>query len=250
MSLTVAAAQIGARPGDLGFNLDRHLQFCRVAAERGTNLIVFPELSLTGYELNLAAGCVLDPMSRIFHPLRRMAADSGMDIVAGAPLRGRERVLHIGSITFRPNGSVLTYFKEYVHSSEEHVFTSGSGGEVIDVDGTRVALAVCRDATFAEHASRAAAAGARVYAASVMIDEAGYRRKSDLLRRWAIEHGMIVLMANYAGATGGETSAGNSTIWTETGDIIASASGNEDCVVIATREARQWNGRVVPVSIE
>ena len=83
--------------------------------------------------------------------------------------------LHIGSITFRPDGSVMTYFKEYVHSSEEHVFTSGGGGDVIDLDGARVALAICRDATFAEHATRAADAAATVYAASVMIDEAGYQ---------------------------------------------------------------------------
>ena len=43
-------------------------------------------------------------------------------------------------------------------------------------------------------------------------------------------------MANYAGTTGGETSAGKSTIWTETGDVIASASDNEECLVIATPE--------------
>ncbi len=250
MSLTLAAAQIGSSPGDVQCNLDRHLHFCRAAAELGTNLIVFPELSLIGYELDLATDCVADPMDRLFDPLRRMAADSGMTIVAGAPLRGWKSVLHIGSITFRPDGSVMTYFKEYVHSSEELVFTAGRGGELIDLDGTRVALAICRDAAFAEHAARAAEAAATVYAASVMIDETGYERKSELLRRWAVEHGMAILMANYAGKTGGETSAGKSRIWTETGDVIANASDNEECVVIATRENQHWSGRVVPVSKE
>ena len=255
VSLTLAAAQIGTRPGDLPFNLDQHLHFCDVAADHGANLIVFPELSLIGYELDLATGCVVDPMDELVQPLRRMAAEFGLTIVAGAPLRGRAGALHIGSLhigsmTFRPEGSVITYFKEYVHSSEEHVFTSGAGGAVIDLDGTSVALAICRDATFAEHAKRAADAGATVYAASVMIDEAGYQRKSELLRRWAVEHGMAVLMANYAGTTGGETSAGKSMIWAEGGEVVAGASDNQECLVIASRDVRHWTGRVVPVSKE
>jgi hypothetical protein len=55
-----------------------------------------------------------------------------------------------------------------------------------------------------EAAFAAAARGANVYATGVMIDEIGYARKVPLLRNYALEHKMAVLMSNYSGVTGGK----------------------------------------------
>ncbi len=46
----IAAAQSCAHPADLPRNLDDHLRLMRIAQARGVRLLVFPELSLTGYE--------------------------------------------------------------------------------------------------------------------------------------------------------------------------------------------------------
>ena len=248
MSLIIAAAQSASVPGDIARNVAHHLRFGSVAAEHGVQLLVFPELSLTGYELSLARTNVVRPDSPDLAPLRILAESARITIVVGAPMRGEHGVLHIGALALRPDGPVATYTKEYVHQSEGVVFTSGPGGPTLLVEQAKVALAICADASHPQHAARAAARGASVYAAGVMITEDAYARKTDLLRSYASEHRMAVLMANYSGVSGGEISAGKSSIWCEDGGQVAASPDNEEELVIAVKRDGKWEGAVLPVS--
>ena len=248
MSLIVAAAQSASVAGDIPQNVARHLQFAAVAAERGVQLLIFPELSLTGYELGVVRSHALRADSSVLDPLRELAARAQITIVVGAPLLNDEDELHIAAFALRPDGPVLTYTKEHVHQSEQPVFTSGPGGPMLHVADRTVALAICADATHPQHAAKAAARGANVYAVGVMIDEDGYVRKAALLSNYAREHGMAVLMANYSGVTGGCLSAGRSAIWSEDGRLVTSSVGTEETLVVAERNGA-WNGCVVPLSL-
>lgn len=247
MSLILAAAQSMSVAGELSRNVAHHLRFCTIAADRGVQLLVFPELSLTGYELTIARANAVHPDSSDLHPLRHLATAAHMTIVVGVPMLNATDELHIAALAFRPDGSVLTYTKEHVHESEEEVFTRGSGGPTLPVQDATVALAICADATHPQHAARAAEGGANVYAVGVMIDESGYARKSALLRNYALEHTMAVLMANYAGATGGCVSAGKSALWSEDGQLLAATTGAEEALVVGTKHNGAWNGIVLPV---
>lgn len=60
-TLTLASAQTCAIAGDLSGNIQRHLAFMVAAAEQGVQLLVFAELSLTGYEPALAARLAIAP---------------------------------------------------------------------------------------------------------------------------------------------------------------------------------------------
>lgn len=246
--LTIAAAQSQSLPGDIARNVAHHLRFARIAAEHGAVLLIFPELSLIGYELALAASYPLLPDSPALNPLRRLAESARMVVVAGAPLPGARGFLHIAAFAVHPDGSVQTYTKEHVHSSEEPVFTSGPGGPPLHVADTVVALAICRDASQPQHAAKAAAGGAKVYAAGVMVDDPGYPRKITLLQKYASEHRMAVLMANYSGTTGGSLSAGRSAIWSDDGQVVAASRGTGECLVIGHKDDNgAWHGAVIPV---
>lgn len=171
-----------------------------------------------------------------------------MTVVAGAPVLNDKDELNIAALAIRPDGSVSTYTKEHVHQSEEEVFTSGPGGPALLVEDATVALAICADATHPQHAASAAARGASVYAVGVMITENGYARKVALLGKYALEHRMAVLMANYSGATGGWVSAGKSALWSEDGQLVAASTGTEEALVIGRKQNGVWNGIVVPLS--
>jgi predicted amidohydrolase len=114
----------------------------------------------------------------------------------------------------------------HVHESELPYVAPGDGGALVAVENRNVALAICFDATFASHAADAAARGAQVYAASVMIDEAGYERKSAYLEGYARRYGLWVLMANYAGT-------GRSRIWTPGGRVAAEAGVADPALIFA-----------------
>jgi len=218
-----------------------------MAAERGAQLLVFPELSLTGYELSIARSNALRPDGSDLSPLRHLATHAQMTVVVGAPLLDDQDELHIAAFAIRSDGSVLTYTKEYVHQSEEGVFRSGPGGPAFLVEDVTVALAICADATHPEHAARAAARGATVYAVGVMITEDGYTRKAALLKSYALEHRMAVLMANYSGTTGGSVSAGKSALWSEDGQLVAASAGSEEALVVGMKQNGVWNGIVSPL---
>ena len=189
MSLIIAAAQSTSVPGDISRNVAHHLRFGCIAAERGVQLLVFPELSLTGYELTIARSNAVRPDSSDLDPLRYLATKAHMTVVAGAPVVNDNGELHIAALAIHPDGSVLTYAKEHVHQSEQEVFAPGPGGSALGNGDATVALAICADATHPQHAASAAARGANVYAVGVMITEDGYAPKVTLLSNYALDTG-------------------------------------------------------------
>jgi predicted amidohydrolase len=249
MSLTIAAAQSTSIAGDISRNVAHHLRFGTTAAEYGVQLLVFPELSLTGYELAIARSNAVRPDSSDLDPFRRLATQAHMTVVVGAPLLNDNDELHIAAFAFCSDGSMMTYTKEHVHQSEAEVFTSGPGGPTLPIEDATVALAICADATHPRHAAAAAARGANVYAVGAMIDEIGYARKVALLENYAREHRMAVLMANYSGSTGGDVSAGKSALWSEDGQLVAASMGTEEALIVGSKQNGVWNGIVVPLAL-
>lgn len=248
-TLTIAAAQSLSLAGDLPGNIARHCRFIEAAAEQGVELLVFPELSLTGYEGQDAAALAIDPQDAVLRPLRDLARELKVTAVVGMPIRleGSVSVL-IGALVLGADGSLGVYSKQHLHTGEELVFAPGSGGPTLNIGEEVVALAVCADFSHSSHALAAAGQGAGLYAASVLISEKGYAADTAILQGYARQHSMAVLMANHGGRTGGWQSAGRSCIWSEDGSLIVAALGTGDLLVVARRNEGVWQGRVVPVA--
>ncbi|WP_395608129.1 carbon-nitrogen hydrolase family protein [Pseudomonas sp. B22129] len=245
-ALTLAAAQTISIAGDVQANIQRHLAFMQAAAEQSVQLLVFPELSLTGYEPSLAAELAIAPDDALLAPLREMARELRLTAVVGMPIRlAPESGVLIGALVLGADGSLGVYTKKHLHPGEEVAFVAGQGGVALDWADDRIALAVCADFSHASHPRQAAEAGATVYAAGVLISEAGYAPDSALLQGYAAEHGLLVLMANHGGASGGWNCAGRSAIWANDGSLLAAVPGVGDALVIAHREGGHWAGHVV-----
>ncbi len=247
--MRIAAAQTPSVAGDLGANLQTHLRFIAAAQAQAVQLLVFPELSLCGYELPLLRDCALAPDDARLAALRGAAIAAGMTVIIGAPLLDAGAAQPcIASITFRPDGSTATYRKQYLHSGEEvHAQPGPRGALAHTLHGQRYVEAICADTTHAAHARAAAEAGATLYVAGVLISSGGYDTDAALLRGYAQKHGMTVLMANHAAPSGGYAAAGKSAIWAPGGALIAQAPGPGNYLVIA-EETAGWHGGAVPVT--
>ncbi|WP_339532296.1 carbon-nitrogen hydrolase family protein [Pseudomonas mucidolens] len=247
-ALTLAAAQTVSIAGDLPANIARHRVFMRAAAEHGVQLLVFPELSLTGYEPSLAAELAIAPDAAVLAPLRELARELRLTAVVGMPIRlpSGPQVL-IGALVIGADGSLAVYSKQHLHPGEEAVFAPGAGGAALRCGDERIALAVCADFSHASHPRAAAALGASVYAAGVLISEGGYAADTALLQGYAAEHTMIVLMANHGGPSGGWRCAGRSAIWDDRGGLLAAAPGVGEGLVLVRREAGRWSGQHVGI---
>nr|WP_314566366.1 carbon-nitrogen hydrolase family protein [uncultured Pseudomonas sp.] len=245
-ALTLAAAQSISIAGDVPANIERHLAFMHVAAEHNVQLLVFPELSLTGYEPSLAADLAIAPDDSVLAPLREMARALRLTAVVGMPVRlAPDAGVSIGALVLGADGSLAIYTKQHLHPGEEVAFVPGQGGAALEWEDEQIALAVCADFSHASHPRLAAEAGATVYAAGVLVSEGGYAADSALLQGYAAEHGLLVLMANHGGPSGGYVCAGRSAIWAADGGLLAAAPGVGDALVIARRVDGVWAGQVV-----
>ncbi|KAA0018837.1 carbon-nitrogen hydrolase family protein [Salinicola corii] len=240
-SLTIGLAQIGSLAGDVGANLSRHLLVVNRAAAAGVGVLIFPELSLTGYEPALAAKLALSPTDPRLAPLVESAKRHGLHVVAGLPLTGVERP-RVGALVISSNGEVSTYAKRYLHVGEEATFEPGEENCLLDIGEERVAIAICADTNAPEHAEHCAALGATVYLAGVLITAGGYAADTAQLARTAARHDLLVGMANHNAASGGMMAIGKSGFWTAAGALTVAA--DSDALVIATRRPEGWRGQL------
>ncbi len=244
-----AAAQYSAVAGDIAANVRRHLDFMDAAHGQGVDVLVFPELSLTGYEPTLAAGLAQGADTDCVAPLRARARESGMTVIVGLPLRSEVvDKPFIAALILHPDGTLAAQTKQHLHTGEERYFSAGTGGPLLDAGGMPLALAICADFVHPAHAARAASAGARIYAASALIGESGYPVDSVLLQGYAQRHRMAVLLANHGGPTGGWTPVGRSAFWDAQGRSVAALPGPGDGLLVVRADGAGWSGGHVPVA--
>jgi predicted amidohydrolase len=239
----LAAAQCAIRAGDMSANLTLHMDFMHHAREQGVRLLLFPELSLTGYEPTLAEVLAQDIDSPLLSPLRHLARAASMTTVVGLPLRlpNHDKPL-IAAVTLHQDGSTGVYTKQHLHPGEEQFFSAGNGGDLLRIADLPIALSVCADFSHPEHSAHAAKQGAQLYAASVLIGEAGYSHDWSLLQNCSKRHGIAVLMANHGGPTGGWAAAGQSAFWDEQGQRVASTDGVGNRLLIVSKQPHGGQG--------
>ncbi|GIJ76297.1 hydrolase [Micromonospora phaseoli] len=203
---------------DVEANVLAHAALVRAATSR---VVVFPELSLTGYELDAVS---VDPSDPRLAPLVESCAEAGTLALVGAPVTG-EHGEHIAALAVDAAGARVAYRKMWLGPVEARRFTPGPTPAVLEVDGWRLGLAICKDTGIVEHAARTCALGVDVYAAAIVDSVAEAAVPEQRALRIATTHRVIVAVASFAGSTGGGYSetAGRSAIWAPDGSVLARA---------------------------
>jgi predicted amidohydrolase len=228
-SLAVAVAQPPCAPYDVGANAATHADVVRRA---GARLVVFPELSLTGYALDAPAMSAADPR---LAPVVEACAATGSVALVGAPVLGEQGV-HIAMLAVDGAGARVTYRKMWLSATEAQRFAPGATPAVVDVDGWRLGLAICKDTGIVAHAADTAALGVDAYVAAVLEHAHEAAVPDERARRVAADHRVWVAVASFAGSTGGgyAAAAGRSGIWTPEGAAVVQAGPETGAVVRAT----------------
>ncbi|WAH64605.1 carbon-nitrogen hydrolase family protein [Xanthomonas hortorum] len=237
--MKLIAAQIASIPGEIGKNISKHLDVTRLAASKDADVLVFPELSLTGYEPGLAEALAVHPTDRRFDEFQALSDRDGMLIAVGAPTKGTKGN-EISMICFQPGLARRTYSKQHLHVDEYPFFTAGTEQLVLRHADHVLAPAICYESLQASHAEHAAESGAHVYMASVAKSERGVASAYSHYPMMAKTHFMTVMMANCIGAADNFIGAGLSAIWNSAGELVCSADTFQEALVaydIRTGEA-------------
>ncbi len=150
MNLKVGMAQMTPKLGDVQANLALHLNSIREAGEQGVELLVFPELALTGYRLrDLAFEVAIRPTAHdpVFREL--LAASRDMDLVVSFVETDRRQKFYI-SAAYLAQGQVAhvhrkVYLPTYGMFDEGRYFAWGDDVCAFDTRFARMGMLICED---------------------------------------------------------------------------------------------------------
>jgi predicted amidohydrolase len=166
--LTVGLAQIDCRLGDLEANLERHLTWIARARERGVELLLFPELSLTGYRLLHLTPRVAVRPDRSPIVARLIAACGEMAVVVGLVEEDERGVLYNSAVLLARGAIAHVHRKVYLPTygifQEGRFFGRGRRVQPAPVDGAPIGLLICEDLWHSEPARLLARGGAKLIA--------------------------------------------------------------------------------------
>ena len=277
-NLRAAAVQFNHGPGDKAYNMGRIRAFTAQARRQDVDLLVFPEMCITGYwhvrqlsreEIEELAEPV--PSGPSTQELLSLAASTGMTIGAGLIEQAGDGTLYNTYVVAMPDGEIARHRKLHCFISEH--MASGDEYTVFDIpQGARVGLLICYDNNLGENVRATALLGADVLLAPHQtggcdtpsprcmgpIDlalwdnrlenpeaiEAEFRgpKGRDWLMHWlparAHDNGLFLIFSNGVGVDDDEVRTGNAMILDPYGDILAETWKARDDIVIADLDPR------------
>jgi len=229
--MKLCAVQLASLKGDVQANLQRHLACIEQAAALGAELVVFPELSLSGYEPSLARQAALPVSSAQLDPLQAACDRLSITAAVGLPLPSPDGI-RIGMPIFSPGAPRQAYAKRRLHDDELPWFTPGNHALLLQVGTHRVAPAICYESMFMAHAAAAREHGADLYLVSVAKTAKGIREGYLHYPEVARELGMPVLLANCVGPADTFIGAGGSAAWDSQGRLLASLDDHSEGLIV------------------
>lgn len=252
-TLTVGLAQIRPKLGDIEANLAKHLTFMEDAYQQNVDLIVFPEMSLTGYILqDLTSDVATRADSELLGPLRTKSREYEMDVVFGfvdVDERGR---FYIAS-AYLCAGEILhvhhkVYLPTYGLFDEGRFFGEGDSIRAFDTPYGRVGMLICEDFWHMSPPFILWQDGADI----IILHSASPGRGLDSSEhlgstRWVelVNQAYGSMFTNYiihcnrVGFEGGLTFWGGSTIVDPNGEFIARSPYYDEALVVQTIDLNQ-----------
>ncbi|UOO89208.1 carbon-nitrogen hydrolase family protein [Vitreoscilla massiliensis] len=237
-------------------NLQTHLRLMQAAHAQGVSLLVFPELSLSGYELAEAVRLAVTPTHPVLKHIQTLVDACHISVIVGAPLfnEAAPEKPYIASFLLRHHLPAQVYCKMHLHAGEDRFVSVGSETLLFELQGRRIGMAICADALYDSHAQHYADLQADVYVASVLITESGYASDCAQLQHCACQHGMLVAMANYSGFSGGYMATGKSCVFSPTGAFLGVAATTTEMkahgltwqLLMLEHSQGQWQSSVYP----
>ena len=217
--MKICLAQTKSIKGDVDGNISMHIESIQSAIAEGADLIVFPELSLTGYEPSLAAELATHSADPRFDRFQQLSDSGKITIGVGMPTKSDDGI-HISMILFQPLQPRLAYSKKYLHADEEPFFSPGQNFPTLEISGVNVAFAICYEISIPEHVEKACQSGADVYVASVAKHKNGMLGASERLAEIARKYSIPALISNCTGPADNFVGAGMSGVWDSSGSLV------------------------------
>ena len=236
--MRIGLVQIASQKEDLHFNIHRHVQAIEHAVNQRIELLVFPELSLTGYDPKSAALMAVEPTDSRLAVFDKLSKTTGMILGVGAPLLTPGKP-SIGMLLFSGSKRRQVIGKQYLHEDEIPFFSTATTANCIIADGIKIGFAICYEISIPEHFQKAVDDGCDLYLASVAKTDTGMQEALQILTTAAKQHRTPVLIVNCTGEFEGRSAGGGSSIINTSGEVVAKLSSQAEELLIFDSENGQ-----------
>jgi omega-amidase len=220
--LKISLAQMQIALGDVRKNVNTAEEMIIDAAQRGSHLVVLPELWSTGYALDQARE-LSNPLNvGVFAQMATLATQNKISVI-GSALEKRGLEVTNSASFFAPNGRLMGVYRK-IHlfrlMEEDRWLQPGEAPLIMDLPWGTTGVAICYDLRFPELFRRYALQGAKliIMPAEWPIDRIDHWRT--LLIARAIENQCYMVATNSVGQTGSTTFGGHSMIVDPWGKIV------------------------------
>jgi predicted amidohydrolase len=222
-------------------NLERTRQYIQLAAEEGSRVVLFPEVSLTGYYFPDAIRLAPAAVKEAFAQTRRAAREAGVWVIVGTLRKTSDRFLNLAHV-ISPSGAIVhEYAKVHLAGKDERKYCrAGNKLSLFEIDGILCTLAICRDGRHPEVYRLPAMLGARVLfhpsCSSDEVEAVAWKRVSGRAQQPAGPTTRIFhCVANTVGQSpdGRQTSSGQSFIRNPDGLPLAEAGLYQEEMITA-----------------
>ncbi|MEB0041819.1 carbon-nitrogen hydrolase family protein [Pseudomonas sp. MH10] len=232
----IALYQCPPLPLDVSGNLARLELKASQAAAQGADLLVLPEMFLTGYNIGAQAAFSLAQArdGESAQQIMAIAQETGIAIVYGYPERSSHGQIYNAVQLIDAQGrSLCHYRKTHLYGDLDKSMFAVGGDEfpVVELNGWRLGLLICYDLEFPENTRRLALAGADL----IVVPTANMKPYDFVaevtVRARAFENQCYVAYANYCGSEGAIHYCGLSSIAAPDGCRIAQAAEDEALII-------------------
>ena len=201
----VALHSAAPRLGDVAANVKAA---AAAVAKREADLVVFPEMFLTGYNIgDDAQRLAFKPEDERLEPLVAACRKSKTHLIAGGPRTERKGVTYNSAFLFRPDSTVEAYDKRilptYTTFQEGMFFRRGTTDPVWETDVGSIGVSICYDLFFPEFQRRQALKGADLLLNISASPTTSQRFFETLFPARAVENASFVAYSNLVGPQDG-----------------------------------------------
>jgi predicted amidohydrolase len=227
----VTLAQLSPVPRDVGANLARVREL--LAASSGSDLLVLPELFLSGYELGDAAAVAVQREGAEVAELRNAAAEAGTALVVGAAEATGAGVAN-SAVCIDASGELAgVYRKTHLFGEESGAYVAGDELVTVELAGRVVGLQICFDMEFPEVARALARRGADLLV-TISANSPPFELDHDVFARArALESGLPHVYVNRVGEQDGLSFSGGSLALDPDARVLAEAGADGERVLTA-----------------
>jgi predicted amidohydrolase len=238
--MIIASAQTSPKRGNTEKNLNDHYRLIKIASENDADLILFPEMSITGYEREKAKDLSFEVKDNRLKTLCKLSEENNIIVVAGAPIEIAKK-LYIGCFVIKPYSSVEVYVKHYLHTGEEQYFSSTKRfNPSVKIGDKKVSFAICADIDNPKHPFDAYKSGCDIYMPGIFFSPSGISNAYNSLSGYAKKYKMNVLMSNFCKQSWGKEAAGQSAFWNSNGELVAKMNSTNTGLLLAERNKDNW----------